>query len=99
MRETKRYGYDTELTVERPWGWYLSGRAFCPDGKVRALARISTTADSFYSVPAAVKVAGRTVSGFVSIEDTVYDRPDVDDQVVIFTPNESGRNAGLLPVW
>lgn len=66
--QTRKYAMGTELTVSYPWGVNVSGRAICPDGKVRALARIAQTADTFFSIPAAVKVNGKTVSGYVTIE-------------------------------
>jgi len=63
----------------------------CADGKVRPLARISATADTFFRVPAAVRVQSRYVSGYVSL-DSVND----PESVVRFHANTSGRNAHLL---
>jgi hypothetical protein len=51
-----------------PWGLNVSGTALCADGKVRKLARIAETADTFYSTPASVRVRGRFVAGYVTVE-------------------------------
>lgn len=97
--ETRSYALGTELRVSYPWGVYRGGRALCSDGKVRALARISVTADTFFSVPASVKVNGRTVSGYVTVQtvngfDTAADD---DPSVVRFVAYKYGKNADALP--
>jgi hypothetical protein len=91
--ERRPYALGTFLTQSFPWGTYsLPGRALCSDGKVRALARIAITADTFFSVPSAVKVAGRTVSGFVTTDDD-----DEGNVSVRFIAYSYGRNGHLLP--
>lgn len=100
MRERQDYADGTYLTVGYPWGLYsLPGRVLCSDGKVRALARISETADTFFSVPAAVKVKGRTVSGYVTMEtrDGFSTATEEDPVVVKFVAFSYGRNGHLLP--
>lgn len=97
--ESRTYANGTELRQSFPWGTYHGGRALCSDGKVRALARISPTADTFFSVPAAVKVNGRTVSGYVTV-DTLSgsDVPTDDDPAVVrFRAYNYGKNGHLLP--
>lgn len=90
--ERVNYAAGTYLEVTRPWGICVAGAALCADGKVRRLARISDTADTFFSVPAAVKVRGRTVSGYVTV-DTAND----DTATVYFLRYDYGRNADALP--
>ena len=100
MRETREYGEDTSLTVDYPWGLYRSGRAICSDGKVRTLKRISSTADTWFSIPASVRVNGRTVSGYITVEcasGSSVATPD-DMPVVKFCRFSYGKNANLLPV-
>lgn len=94
----RTYSHGTHLRQQLPWGTYLSGRALCPDGRVRALARIAQTADTFFSVPAAVKVAGRTVTGFVTVETLEgFSTPTDDDPAVVkFFPVKTGRNARIF---
>src|SRR5580765_5909975 len=97
--ETREYAEGTCLRQSYPWGWYWGGRALCSDGRVRALARIAQTADTFFSVPAAVKVSGRTVSGYVTMDTLSGSSVATDDDppVVRFIAYSSGRNGHLLP--
>lgn len=87
--EARNHGEGTYLVQSYPWGIYRGGAALCSDGKVRKLARISQTADTFFSIPASVRVDGKTVSGYVTI----------NDDVVQFRQYSYGKNAGLLPAW
>lgn len=65
-------------------------RAMCADGRARS-ATVSAHADTYFSLPARVKVRGKTVSGFVWINETGEGQP------LCFTPQ--GKNAGELPAW
>ena len=65
----------------------------CSDGR-RRVARITGTADTFFTIPAAVQVRGRTVTGFVT------GAPDYQEGVregLIFQANTFGKNGALLP--
>jgi hypothetical protein len=64
------YASGTWLSTSGPWDVFRAGRALCPDGTVRMLKRIAITADTYFSIPASVTVAGKTVSGWVSVTDT-----------------------------
>lgn len=99
MNHRTEYANGTSLVQTYPWGLYTGGRALCSDGKVRALARIAQTADTFFSIPAAVKVNGRTVSGYVTCECLSGSSVPTDDDpiVVRFVAYSYGRNGGLLP--
>ena len=70
------------------WGprFYSVKYALCNDGK-RRTAYITGDADTFFSTPARVKVAGKTVSGFVC-------NAGYDD--MHFVANGRGKNADLL---
>lgn len=99
-RDGKReYAKGTFLVVSYPWGIYHGGAAECSDGKVRTLARIAQTADTFFSIPASVKVNGRTVSGYVTIETVEgYSTETVSDpSIVRFVAYSYGKNGSLLP--
>jgi hypothetical protein len=97
--ETREYAYGTSLVQSFPWGLYWSGRAMCSDGRVRALKRIAQTADTFFSVPAAVTVAGRTVAGYVTVEcATGSSVPTAGDpSIVKFVAYTYRRNGDALP--
>ena len=85
--DTRKYGKGTSVTQRFPWGTYVTARVLCSDGKVRATTRIAATADTFFSVPASVKVNGRTVAGYLTIED----------DVAMFVAYTYRKNGGLLP--
>lgn len=85
------YARGTYAVQTFPFGLYVTGAALCTDGKVRKLKRIAETADTFFSVPASVTVAGRTVAGFVSLEETDA------GQVLAFHAYKNRKNADALP--
>jgi hypothetical protein len=66
------YADGTYLRTSTMWDVYSGGAAMCSDGIVRTLKRIAITADTYFSIPAAVSARGRTVSGYVSL-DTAND--------------------------
>ena len=68
MNNVTQYAQGTNLQTRAPWGVFVGGRALCSDGKVRRLARIAICADTAWTISGAVKVNGKTVSGFVSVE-------------------------------
>lgn len=84
------YANGTYLRTGTMWDLYTGGAAMCADGIVRTLKRIAITPDTFYSIPAAVSVRGRTVSGYVSV-DTAND----PECTVVF--NATGKNRAMLP--
>lgn len=87
MIEKREYANGTYVTNRKWSGAYVSAHVLCSDGKIRATSRLGEAADTFFSVPAAVKVNGKTVSGFIMIDDT---------DGVSFSANRDGRNCGLL---
>lgn len=97
--EVRNYGLGTSMVQSFPWGTFHGGRAMCSDGKVRRLVRIAETADTFFSVPAAVQVKGRSVSGYVTFETAEGSNvaTDTDPEVVKFIAYTYGRNADALP--
>lgn len=67
--KTRSFENGTHLTTSGMWDLYTSGAALCTDGRVRKLKRIAKTADTFFSVPAAVSVKGKTVTGYVTMNE------------------------------
>ena len=89
----------TYMDMEYPWGWYRGGRVLCSDGKIRNLKWVSETADTFFSVPATVKVSGKSVAGYVTTETMSglsTETPD-DPMVYKFIAHSYGKNGHLLP--
>jgi hypothetical protein len=64
-------------------------RALCADGKTRS-ALILNHPDTFFSVPARVKVQGKTVTGFV------YLHGSSDEKELRFSASAWMKNAHLL---
>lgn len=83
--QTRSYAHGTSLTVSYPWGTNVKGRARCSDGVTRSLSRIAQTADTFFSIPAAVQVRGKT------------SETDDGDKYVAFRPYLYRKNAVMLP--
>jgi len=96
--ERRQYGRGTYLEVGGIWNTYIGGRAMCSDGVVRTMARINPVADTYLSVPASVRVKGKTVSGYVSVDDRSLAPGagdfDVEEPYVAFHACE---NTYLLP--
>lgn len=100
MISTQQYADGTSVTQEFPLGRYVSARVMCSDGRVREVSRISDTADTFFSVRCAVRVKGRTVSGYLTIESRAgFSTSDKNDlEVAKFVAHQFSRNGYLLPV-
>jgi hypothetical protein len=69
-----------------PWSHLVQVRkAICSDGIARTTCRVGVP-DTHFSIPAAVKVFGKTVTGFLTYSDDGY----------TFHANQRGKNAMLL---
>lgn len=103
--EKREFALGTYLLVSYPWGVNHAGAAMCPDGIVRRLARIAQTADTFFSTPAAVRVRGKYVHGYVTVETAEgwSTATDKDPGVLKFCPHTTGKNTlaafNGLPRW
>jgi hypothetical protein len=89
----QRYLGKTWVTQRMPWGLYNpSGhRLLCSDGVIRG-AKLAETADTFFSVPASVRVKGVTVSGYMTCDDN-------DNLVKAYTFRHHTVHADKLPEW
>lgn len=89
--QTRTFPDGTSITQSFPWGFYVTARVVCTDGKMRQVKRIASTADTAFSVPASVEVRRngqrRTVSGYITM----------DDDGVRFIASIYGKNGHLLP--
>lgn len=56
-----------------PWsmGVLKVDGALCSDG-VKRIAHLTAPADSFFSIPACVKVRGKTVSGYLTVNEVMW---------------------------
>jgi len=101
-----QYGFGTSLELEPgPFACgFQRGLAMCSDGKVRAVRFPGGgIADTFFSVPAAVDVDGKRVSGFITVETAEGWTTETEDDpaVVKFHAYSERKNGALLPagVW
>lgn len=92
--ETRNFSDGTSVTVRMPWSLYVSARVLCPDGKIRKTKRIAQTADTFFSVPCAVYVNGKTVAGYMTVETRagLSTATESDPAVVKFFPFKYRKN-------
>jgi hypothetical protein len=77
---------DTWIDHYGPWHIAYRARVMCTDGRIR-MARITGTADTWFPIPAHVKVKGKTVSGYVTGGSLFYS----------FVAYAYGKNGRLLP--
>lgn len=98
-QDRRNYASGTYLDSRMPWGVYVGGAVLCSDGKVRKLARIAQTADTFFSVPASVQVQGKTVAGYVTVETLAgfSTETESDPAVAKFVAYSHRKNGHLLP--
>jgi hypothetical protein len=60
----------TSLSQTYPWGLFRRNghRLLCADGVIRA-AELASTADTFFSIPASIRIRGKRVSGYATSDD------------------------------
>lgn len=94
-----QYAYGTSLTLNALSHEWTAAVVMCSDGKRRAVSRIAPAPDTWSSIPATVRVAGKSVSGFVIVEtaDGFATDSDTDPPVAKFIAYQYGKNGGLLP--
>jgi hypothetical protein len=61
----------TSLSQSMPWGLFRrSGhRLLCADGVIRA-AELAQCADTFFSIPASIRIRGKRVSGYATSDES-----------------------------
>ena len=81
-----------EMVRVGPWGIARAcRRALCSDGRPR-YATITSEPDTFFSIPASVKVCGKRVSGYVTGREGADGSQDYAFVAVTY-----GKNGSLLP--
>ena len=94
----KHFGYGTYLDLDPVYHNTYGGAALCSDNKVRKLKRVGVP-DTFFSMPASVRVKGKTVSGYITTDtrDGFSTESPTDLMMVRFRAYNYGKNAYLLP--
>lgn len=94
----------TNLATSMPWGMIqrTGTRVLCADGVIRSVSYIANTADTFFSIPASVKIKGKTVSGYVGTMEHTWIKgvKETDFRAVFcFHKHTNQTNGYLLPEW
>lgn len=91
---TKSSKGKTYVSRSYPWGLHPRNghRLLCADGIIRS-AELGETADTFFSIPASVRINGKRISGYASVEkDSTW-----KTEVYVFR-HHTNQNAPL-PSW
>ena len=93
----------TGLVCRQPFGLFIrkGSRVLCSDGKIRPLARLAETADTIFSVPAAVRIKGRYIHGYVASLEASPEASQykVARTAVVFHPHTGQEGKHNLPRW
>jgi hypothetical protein len=95
----REYGASTSVYTMQPWGLFHSARLLCSDGKVRKTSWIADTADTFYSVPAKVSVAGKIISGYMTFKTATGSEVDTEADPICAVFHHCTRFNESLPEW
>lgn len=91
MASTDKGTEHAEMVNRGPWRQAVAvKRAMCADGR-RRYARITSEPDTFFSIPASVKVRGVSVSGFIAGRETDDFERDYE-----FIAYSYGKNGAML---
>jgi hypothetical protein len=90
----------TNLNQSYPWGLHhrAGSRVLTSDGKIRALAYLAQTADTFFSIPAAVRVKGKYITGYVTGEEAFTEDCKTTRTAYAFRSHD-GQEGNHLPPW
>lgn len=83
----------TRVTQRQPWGLYARNghRVLCSDGVIRA-AEMAPTPDTFFSVPASVRIKGKSVRGYVTTAEGL-------DGGRVYCFRQYASAGDILPPW
>lgn len=90
----------THVTQTFPWGLFTrtGHRLLCSDGVIRS-ASMSQTADTFFSVPASIRIRGKTITGYATGEHDYDFATKTDYQVHAFRHHDGQTDKHDLPPW
>lgn len=94
MSITKNVLGKTHVSRSYPWGLHPRNghRLLCSDGVIRS-AEMAETADTYFSVPASIRINGKRITGYTSCErDSKWEH-----EVWVFR-HHTNQNAPL-PAW
>ena len=94
MSITKNVLGKTHVSRSYPWGLHPRNghRLLCSDGVIRA-AEMAETADTYFSVPASIRINGKRITGYAACErDSKW-----ENEVWVFRHHTN--QAAPLPKW
>lgn len=94
LNTISQYAFGTSIETAGPWNIPIGCTAFCPDGKVRKLKRVSVNPKCTYKINGAINLNGKTVSGYVTVIN--FDGMADDEkyaQMIHFMPGGVNANA------
>jgi len=61
----------TSLSTTQPWGLFrrCGHRLLCADGVIRS-AELAQCADTFFSIPASIRIRGKRVTGYATSDES-----------------------------
>jgi hypothetical protein len=102
--DISKYG-QTQVACTRPWGLSVrkGTRLLCADGKVRAVAYLADTPDTFFSTPAAIVVhrdgKRHYVTGYMTVEECSLKDDGYKTERRAYVFRHHNGNEHLLPSW
>jgi hypothetical protein len=89
-----------------PWGFFrrTGHRLLCADGVIRA-AELAQTADTFFSIPASIRIRGKRVSGYATTDEVdgvrvhtfrAHDRHKLEHPALAWPACYSEENEAIL---
>ena len=94
----------THVKQTYPWGLFEDAghRLLCSDGVIRA-AKLAVTADTFFSVPASIRIKGKYVSGYYTTEEQRYIPGEKTEPPFltahVFRHHDGQDDRHSLPAW
>lgn len=84
----------TNINYIYPWGLIRrnGNRLLCADGNIRA-AELAQTPDTFFSIPAHIRIKGKRIEGYASSDESQGER------VWTFRPMNSEKEAFPFLTW
>ena len=95
IKTISQYAFGTSVETAGPWNIPVGCMAFCPDGKVRKLKRVSINPKSTNKINGAINFNGKTVSAYVTVMNLEgMSEEEKYTQMIHFMP--SGTNASFF---
>lgn len=84
-----------------PWGFFRrkGTRLLCSDGKTRAPAYLAETADTFFSVPAAMRIRGKYITGYMTTDEANHPTDRTKTRKAWTFRAHTDQPGNPLPAW